>query len=254
MKYRFGGKEERIAFGVFPEVSRAKSRARRCGAVATSRPRALGRTAPGQAQCRHHLRGRRPGTVATLTESQVCLLAQALESESRDTRDGKRTHCPARRHFADYWLSPEGEELSSLMPLNWLAGSALRIPYHRRVVAINLMAPDDVILSDLQACFDETRKATRLVAAPHAFTTRDFERWCKLAFVPYLILSLWHRTTRHMITQNEMAELLFPDDARKSGDNIRRTTGPGAEQWLCASTGFTLEAQAARLVGENRHD
>ncbi|MFI3157510.1 MAG: DUF6387 family protein [Methylococcaceae bacterium] len=116
-------------------------------------------------------------------------------------------------------------------------------------VAINLAATDEQIKNDFTHWLTHYRKAVDIQPQKKLFNQVDFDYWVKFGVVPYLDLTLIAKIEGKKITQNKLAQLIFPDEIDVDiVERLRKVTKPTAEMIIKSETYKTLSAQ---LVFEN---
>lgn len=112
-------------------------------------------------------------------------------------------------------------------------------------VNINLNATDEQINIEFSRWLAGRRKAASIQSPKKLFTKADFDYWILYGVIPYLDLMLIAKIEGKKITQNKMANLIFPTEYNiDTTGRIRDTTKPEAERLITNEIHRSLSAQS----------
>jgi hypothetical protein len=111
-------------------------------------------------------------------------------------------------------------------------------------VAINLSSTDEQIQKDFKHWLIHYRKEVECHSKKKLFKQADFDSWVKYGVIPYLDLIFISGLEGKKITQEQMADLIFPDEFGVGSGRIRETTKPKAERLIKDKTHEALSVQA----------
>jgi hypothetical protein len=120
-------------------------------------------------------------------------------------------------------------------------------------IKINLYATDEKLRNDFDQWLKDIRKSTgyednipKNVSKKKLYTQEDFDHWIKFGVIPYLDLMLVADIEYKVITQEELAPLIFPNEsALDTYTRISQITKPTADQLINNRMYKTLLAQLA---------
>lgn len=111
-------------------------------------------------------------------------------------------------------------------------------------VAVDLKAPDDLLVSEFKTLLKRVRKNIGAAPIRRQFNKSDFTRWHEQALLPYQDLTFWAQTEQKRIPQAVLGETLFPDEANIALDeHIRKTIAPNSQLLVSEEIVATLAAQ-----------
>lgn len=114
--------------------------------------------------------------------------------------------------------------------------------HHLAYVAIDLYATDEQIKEDLNHWLTNYRKEIKHQSQKRLFKQADFDYWIRYGVIPYLDLDFIAKIEGKKITQEKMAQLIFPNEFVGS-DRIRQTTKREADRLIKEKTHEALSAQ-----------
>ncbi|MDP1665511.1 MAG: DUF6387 family protein [Methylobacter sp.] len=96
----------------------------------------------------------------------------------------------------------------------------------------DLSATDEQIKNDFAKWLTHYRQEIGYQSPKKLFTQKDFDHWVKHGVIPYLDLFIISKIEDKKITQNKMAQLIFPNDFEiEIAGRLRQVTKPTAT-WL----------------------
>jgi hypothetical protein len=111
-------------------------------------------------------------------------------------------------------------------------------------VVINLSATDEQIKNDFSHWLTHYRRAINYQHQKKLFTQADFDYWVEYGVIPYLDLVLIAKIEGKKITQNKMAQLIFPNEYNVNiVDRLSKVTKPAAEELIKNEIYRTLSTQ-----------
>ncbi len=148
--------------------------------------------------------------------------------------------------------------ISELLPAKLLELSNEELRHHIELLAnqqketiklylkIDLSAPDEIIINELQKLLINARKSENLntIKAKVAFNHSDLRKWNEYNLLPCIDLILYEMVTETRITDNLISEVVFPHNPDKNPECIRKTVRPMVENTLFKNILF-LQAQVS---------
>lgn len=93
-------------------------------------------------------------------------------------------------------------------------------------LTVNLEVTDEQLVIEFKSWLKLARTNFNCHATEEMFTSNDFSKWCEYAVLPYFDLTTWAALHGKEVTQDLMAEVLFPD-ALKPLDPLKKPFGRG---------------------------
>jgi hypothetical protein len=113
-------------------------------------------------------------------------------------------------------------------------------------IVVNLSATDEQIKKDFGFWLEQYREASGYPPHKKLFTQLDFDHWVKFGAIQYLDLMLMAKIEGKKITQNQLANLIFPDEQDvDTVERIRKVTKPTAESLIKSEIHDALSTQLA---------
>lgn len=111
---------------------------------------------------------------------------------------------------------------------------------------VDITASDERLIEEFKSWLKEARARAKMVEPkPHKFTSADLMKWHEKQVLPYIDLTNWAQLKDIKITQQEIGNVLFPNDYDISlDDRIRRTVKPLVEELQLSNTICAISMQA----------
>lgn len=99
-------------------------------------------------------------------------------------------------------------------------------------VSVDLVASDEQLKEDFSSWLEKTRKQIKKKKKRRFVKQADFDQWVKHGVIPYLDLTFMAKLEGKKITQDQIGDLIFPNQLNVTvSERIRKVTKPLAE-WL----------------------
>lgn len=111
-------------------------------------------------------------------------------------------------------------------------------------LSVDLSCSDRQLEDEFLKMLSVARSSRGIIQSKQSYSQKDFERWHRLAILPYLDLTLWANVTDTTIAQHVMAEAILPNRIDiDTTQAIQKTVAPLAKKLLQLETLNTLWAQ-----------
>jgi len=150
----------------------------------------------------------------------------------------------------DYQLPEEllNYELEDLASVSFLElDHIIKTKYKSKTYAyfgLDLDMCDDLLIEDFKTELKLARSKSGIAARTRKISESDFSNWHKAKILQYLDLRNWHKLKKLTPTNNQIGEILFPEDTEgEVGERIRRTVNKHFETVTSRKTIISLLAQ-----------
>ncbi|WP_028226734.1 DUF6387 family protein [Paraburkholderia ferrariae] len=187
-------------------------------------------------------------TVSDYSAMEFLDLATHLDKSVAAQPFLQRYELAGKSPYRDGEYNPEADAARDLLS-NTPHWNLFGIPPSSRsaVAAIDLDAPDDVLVADFRQWLTTARRNREIPASVDAFDSSDFLKWAEMRVLAYLDLSLWAAARGVKIPLPIMGRALFPDEfAIGLEDRVRKVIARDARKLLDSRT-----IRALRLQSQN---
>lgn len=189
-------------------------------------------------------------SVAGMSTYDLLVAADSVDfpADGRSRRELARMHA---RSDEEYWESAKAGEES------FIETSVLEYHLGRDIgltdyvpVSVDLAATDDRILMDFTAWLATARALVKQHSGkdppPKRFSQAEFGKWHSNRVLPYIDIRLFSDLLGVPLTQQQIGDLLFPDDLDANvAEKIRKTVIPAATELMSYRVLEALQGQAS---------
>ena len=152
---------------------------------------------------------------------------------------------PLNCQLPDEFLNYSHEDLSSVSFLD--SGHIINTtntPDTYAYLRIDLDNCDNFLIEDFKTELELARNRAGITARTRIISESEFRNWHEAKILQYMDISHWHELSGLKATQNQIGDILFPEDDRgATGDRTRRTVHKHIETVTSRKTIISLLTQ-----------